>query len=226
MRANDVRDEPVQMRIKICGITDPQAAVAAASAGVDAVGFVFARSPRRVTPFEADRIAAELPDSIQRVAVFRLPGPDDVARVLESFDADLVQCEPGADMLAASFASRLLPVLHDGPTLESDAASLPDGHPVLLEAGGRGGRGIRPDWARASNLARTRPTMLAGGLHAGNVAEAIRTVGPWGVDVSSGVESAPGRKSPTLIAAFVEAARAVEARLDFSTRVPDLEQQT
>ncbi|MGI9037370.1 MAG: phosphoribosylanthranilate isomerase [Gemmatimonadota bacterium] len=197
------------MRIKICGVTSREAAEAAARSGVDSVGFVFAESPRRITPAEAFRIAADLPASVERVAVFRLPRPEEVARVLESFDADRVQCEAGTEILAASFAPRVLPVLHDGDTLERDAAELPAGRLVLLEAAGRGGRGVRPDWARASRLASARPTILAGGLDPANVAEAIRTVRPWGVDVSSGVESAPGVKSPSLIAAFVDAVRSV-----------------
>lgn len=195
------------MRIKICGITDGAAARAAATAGADAIGFVFAESPRRIVPAEARRIAEDLPVSMERVAVFRLPHADDVVRVLDAFDADRVQCEPRAAILDAAFAGLLLPVLHDGEALEREANALPAGQPVLLEAAGRGGRGMRPDWQRAARLARSRPTMLAGGLGPANVGEAIRTVRPWGVDVSSGVESAPGVKSPDLIAAFVAAVR-------------------
>ncbi len=197
------------VRIKICGVTDGLSAAAAATAGVDAVGFVFTDSPRRLKPAEASRIAADLPPDIERVAVFRLANLDDVRRVLDEFAGATVQTEPQADLVAA-LGSRLLPVLHDGDGLDEKAAVVPLGLPVLLEAAGRGGRGIRPDWSRASRLARQRRTMLAGGLHADNVLEAIRAVRPWGVDVSSGVETSPGVKSPDLIAGFVRAVRSSE----------------
>lgn len=197
------------MKIKICGIRDPRSAAAAVTAGADAVGFVFAESPRRVSAREASRIAADLPVDIERVAVFRQPSLDEVHRVLDEFSRITVQAEPHADLVAA-FGCQLLPVLHDGDDLENDAAGIPVGLPVLLEAAGRGGRGIRPDWSRAHRLARQRRTMLAGGLHADNVLDAIRAVRPWGVDVSSGVEISPGVKSPDLIARFVQVVRSSE----------------
>lgn len=192
--------------VKICGVRDRVGARAVDRAGADAAGFVFAASPRRVTPDEAYRIAADLPDGVERVAVFRLADPDHIRRVLDRFPADRVQVEPTARLLD-TFGSRLLPVLHDDATLDSVAAGLPPGMPIVLEAAGRGGRGIRPDWAVAARLAGERPVLLAGGLNPANVAEAVRRVRPWGVDVSSGVESAPGRKSPERIRRFVSAAR-------------------
>ena len=194
------------MKIKICGVRDLAAASACARFGVDAVGFVFAASPRRIAPSEARRIAADLPTEIERVAVFRLARLDEVRRVLEAFPADRLQIEPERSLLTA-FGPRLLPVLHDDGSLEARAGGLEPDRPVVLEAAGRGGRGVRPDWARAAALARRRPVMLAGGLDADNVGTAIRTVRPWGVDVSSGVESAPGVKSVGRIEAFVAAAR-------------------
>lgn len=194
------------MKIKICGVRDLAAASACARAGVDAVGFVFAAAPRRIAPSEARRIAADLPDEIERVAVFRLAPVDEVRRVLEAFPADRVQVEP-EDALLSAFGQRLLPVLHDDGSLEARAAVLDADRPVVLEAAGRGGRGVRPDWAHAADLARRRPVILAGGLDPDNVAAAIRVVRPWGVDVSSGVESSPGVKSVARIEAFVAAAR-------------------
>lgn len=175
-------------------------------AGADAIGFVFAESPRRVSPREAARIAADLPTDVERVAVFRLPSLDDVYRVLDEFSGITVQAEPDADLIA-TFGSQLLPVLHDGKELENEAAMVPSELPVLLEAEGSGGSGMQPDWSRASRLARHRRLMLAGGLRARNVLEAIRIVQPWGVDVSSGVETSPGVKSPELIAEFVQTVR-------------------
>ena len=197
------------MKIKICGIRDPRSAAAAVTAGADAIGFVFAESPRRVSPREASRIAADLPVDIETVAVFRQPSLDEVRRVLDEFSGITVQAEPDADLVAA-YGCHLLPVLHDGDDLETEAAMVPLELPLLLEAAGRGGRGIQPDWSRARLLARQRRTMLAGGLHADNVLDAIRAVRPWGVDVSSGVETSPGVKSPDLIARFVQAVRSSE----------------
>ncbi len=194
------------MKIKICGIMDSRSAVAAVMAGADAIGFVFAESPRRLSPREAARIAAELPTDVERVAVFRLPSLDDVYRVLDEFSGITVQAEPDADLIA-TFGSQLLPVLHDSEELEDEAAMVPSELPILLEAAGSGGSGMQPDWSRASRLARHRRLMLAGGLRARNVLEAIRIVQPWGVDVSSGVETSPGVKSPDLIAEFVQTVR-------------------
>jgi len=194
--------------VKICGVRDAGGVEAAGRAGADAVGFVFAASPRRVGPEEARRLAADLPAAIERVAVFRLASPDAIRRVLETFDADRVQVEVDPTLLRSELAPRLLPVLHDDGTLDAQAAALPPGWPVLLEAAGRGGRAVRPDLARAAALARRRPLILAGGLDPDNVGEAIRRVRPAGVDVSSGVESARGVKSSGRIAAFVAAARA------------------
>lgn len=185
---------------------DSRSAVAAVMAGADAIGFVFAESPRRLSPREAARIAAELPTDVERVAVFRLPSLDDVYRVLDEFSGITVQAEPDADLIA-TFGSQLLPVLHDSEELEDEAAMVPSELPILLEAAGSGGSGMQPDWSRASRLARHRRLMLAGGLRARNVLEAIRIVQPWGVDVSSGVETSPGVKSPDLIAEFVQTVR-------------------
>jgi len=197
------------VRIKICGIRDGRSALTAAREGVEAIGFVFAESPRRIDPREAARIAEDLPDELERVAVFRLPGRDDIRRVLDEFSGVTIQAEFDADLLA-EFGCRLLPVLHDGDNLETEAAAVPSEYPVLLEAAGQGGRGLQPDWSRAHDLARQRSIMLAGGLRADNVLDAIRVVRPWGVDVSSGVETSPGVKSCALIAEFVRAVRGCE----------------
>lgn len=203
------------MLVKICGVGTEEAALAANHAGASAVGFVFADSPRQVTPEEAARLASLLAPSIARVAVFRHPTAMEVERVLAAFPADVVQVEPGPGATAGMDAgTRLLPVLHDGPDLLNDVRlkefELGDG--ILLEASGRGGRGVRPDWDRAARLAEQVPLVLAGGLTPANVEAAIRRVRPAAVDVSSGVESAPGRKDPELILEFVR--RAVAGALD------------
>ncbi|MGD8494572.1 MAG: phosphoribosylanthranilate isomerase [Gemmatimonadales bacterium] len=199
--------ETPRLTVKICGVRDAASARAAAEAGADAVGFVFAPSPRRVAPAEARRIAGDLHGEVERVAVFRLAGPDEIARALDEFPADRIQVEATPALLRAPFADRLLPVVHDDGTLEAQLAVLAPDRPVLLEAAGHGGRGRRPDWTRAAGLAARRPLLLAGGLDPDNLGAALRLVRPAGVDVSSGVEDAPGIKSAGRIAAFVAAAR-------------------
>ena len=145
--------------------------------------------------------------------------------VLSVFRADVVQCEPSdeARTTAAAAGARFLPVLHDGPDLDRQLAAVDPrsaGPAAILEAAGKGGRGVRPNWERAAELAREFPLVLAGGLAPGNVADAIASVRPFGVDVSSGVEEARGRKDPVRIAAFVEAARSAAAQ-----RVGDRKEQ-
>lgn len=198
------------MKVKICGISTLAAVAAAGRSGADAVGFVFAESPRRVTPREARRLAADLPRGVERVAVFRLATRDDIGRVMDVFDADIVQVEPTPALLGSEFGPRLLPVLHDDGTLAGSSDLLDPARPVLVEGAGRGGRGVLADWERVATVAGRRPVILAGGLHPGNVAEAIRRVRPWGVDVSTGVEDRPGVKSADRMAEFVRAARAAD----------------
>ncbi len=210
----------MRTRIKICGLRTPEAVQAAVDAGADAVGFVFAESPRRVSPREATRLAALLPPFVARVAVFRYPEATGLADALGRFPADVVQAEPGPALAAADLGGRRwLPVLHDGPGLlagrapeEDPAAVAEDAGLALLEADGRGGRGVRPDWDRAAALARRLRLVLAGGLTPENVEEAIRRVRPWAVDVSSGVESEPGVKDPARIEAFAAAVRRADGR--------------
>lgn len=204
-----------RVRVKICGVTDAAGARAAVEAGADAVGFVFAQSPRQIDIARATRIAATIPPFITRVAVFRHPDPHEVLDVISALRPDLVQTELDARLVEALLGRiRLLPVVHDGPYLERDVSyvlgAVGDSTPVLLEAAGRGGRGIAPDYGRAAALARRLPLVLAGGLRPDNVAAAIATVRPFAVDVSSGIESSPGAKNPDLVARFVAAASYVE----------------
>lgn len=190
--------------VKICGVTDHEAALAAASLGVDAVGFVFATSPRHVTPRRAVSISGELPPDILRVAVFRRPDLDEIEAVLEEFTPDLVQADHDTLELFDGIAT--LPVYRDG----GDEA--PDGGLFIYE-GPVSGVGQLVDMSRATSMARLGDMVLAGGLRPDNVGRAIATVRPFGVDVSSGVESSPGAKDPALIRSFVAAVRAAEERL-------------
>jgi phosphoribosylanthranilate isomerase len=190
--------------VKICGLTTPEGVAAAVRARADAVGFVFAPSPREVTPAQARQLAAALPRGMKRVAVFRHPPPGRIAQVLEEFPADWVQSDavdlPGVDLGGAE----ALPVFRSGAPLPP---MLPE---LLLFEGPESGAGRTADWEAAARLAGQTHLVLAGGLHPGNVREAIQAVRPWGVDVSSGVESAPGVKDPSLVEDFVAAVRRAE----------------
>jgi len=196
----------MRVRIKICGVMSPEAAVAAVEAGADAVGFVFAESPRQIDAARAIEISRALPPFVARVAVFRYPEPGAVAGIVRRVKPTVVQSEP-VDGLHAALEPGVgfLPVFHDGADLVSRVGEASPSA-VLIEAAGRGGRGVAPDWRRAEEIARRFPLVLAGGLTPENVAEAIRKVRPFAVDVSSGVESSYGVKDPAKVRRFVEAA--------------------
>lgn len=190
--------------IKICGITDHDAGQVAASSGADAIGFVFATSPRQMTPRRALSISGELPPHVLRVAVFRRPDRAQVEAVLEQFTPDLVQADD--DTLDGFDAIGTLPVFREG------GDRVPDGGRFLYE-GPASGTGQQVDLATAASVARIGDMVLAGGLRPDNVGRAVTTVRPFGVDVSTGVESSPGAKDPALIRSFVAAVRAAEERL-------------
>ena len=191
------------MFVKICGLTTPEGVAAALDAGADALGFVFAPSVRRVAPAAAAALAAPARGRAMCVAVTLHPTADEVEAILDVFAPDLLQTDlADAAALSRRARARLLPVLREG-------AALPVPLPArVLYEGAGSGTGRTADWALAHAVARQTEVLLAGGLNPDNVAEAIRTVRPWGVDVSSGVESAPGVKSWSKISAFVAAARA------------------
>ncbi len=190
--------------VKICGVTDLEAGQAAAAAGADAVGFVFADSPRQISATDALAISAGLPPEVSRVAVFRRPSLAEIERVLDVFTPDLVQADH--ETIAGLAGVEGLPVFREG------LGGTPDGGRFLYE-GPVSGIGSGVDLHQAAEVARRGEMVLAGGLHPTNVGDAIHRVRPHGVDVSSGVESSPGVKDPALIESFVAAARAAEERL-------------
>ena len=208
----------MRVRVKICGITEPGALAAAVDAGADAVGFVMATSERRIEPTLAAELARDLPPFMTSVAVFRYPTVPELQSMAARFEPHLIQAEPGRDVLNEVHRSRLLPVFHDSDSLTTRVGQYFEVHTgartILLEGPGRGGRGVRPDWARASRATQHGRLILAGGLTPENVGDAIRAVRPYGVDVSSGVESSRGVKDPALILAFLQAVREAEAGLE------------
>jgi phosphoribosylanthranilate isomerase len=192
--------------IKICGLRDAESVAAAVDAGTDAVGFVFADSARQVTPAEANAAATEIPDDVMRVAVMRHPSNDDWTSVLEVFGPDVLQTDiEDFDSLDVPGHILTWPVIREGSV--AAAAELPE---VFVYEGKNSGTGEAVDWSNAVHMADRGRMILAGGLAADNVATAIKTARPWGIDVSSGVELAPGRKDVKLIEQFIIAARAVE----------------
>ncbi|MBV8911168.1 MAG: phosphoribosylanthranilate isomerase [Gammaproteobacteria bacterium] len=191
------------MWIKICGMTTPAAVSAALAAGVDAVGFVFAPSPRQLTPPAAAALARTVRGRLCCVAVTRRPTQAQVDEIVATFAPDLLQSDP------ADLAGLRLPTgLAQLPVVRSTAAvPVPLPARILFE-GPHSGTGKVADWSLAASLARCTELILAGGLGAANIAAALERVRPWGVDVSSGVESEPGIKSPAKIEEFVMAVRA------------------
>jgi phosphoribosylanthranilate isomerase len=190
--------------IKVCGVTTPDAVSAARSAGVDAIGFVFAASPRRVTPERAWRLAAPVRGRVACCAVMRRTTQAEVDEVLRVLRPDLLQVDVGE--LGTLSLPRTLEVLPVASTRDPAPDALPDS--LLLE---RPPADDATGWDEAAvcGLARRTRLVLAGGLDAFNVGGLVRSCAPYGVDVSRGVEVAPGIKGHELIRRFVKAARSM-----------------
>ena len=204
------------MWIKICGITRLEDALSAARFGADAVGFVFADSPRRVSPVQARDIAGEMPGRPARVGVFVDSPPEEVLRIAEYCGLDLVQLHGNEDAeycdALGDRAIKALRVVQKSDLLKVRdyrcRAVLLDGYAKTTNSGnGNGGGGAGIDWKMLRVIKSGRPVIVAGGLQPGNVAAAVKETHPYGVDVSSGVESAPGIKDPVLMYEFIERAR-------------------
>jgi phosphoribosylanthranilate isomerase len=197
--------------VKVCGLTVPSEAAECARLGAWGIGVVFAAgSPRQVGVEQAAEVCAAIPEGVARVGVFVATAPEVIAETARRVGLTHIQVHGDIDPAAARAASGL-PVIQgirmDGPGGVARArASVAD--MVLLDAavaGRDGGTGTRFDWALLDAEPLGRPFALAGGLTPENVAEAVRRTGPALVDVSSGVESAPGRKDAARVAAFVAA---------------------
>jgi phosphoribosylanthranilate isomerase len=220
------------MWIKICANTNLDDAQLAAALGADAVGFVFAPSPRQVTAAEVSRITPHLPETLECVGVFPALEAQQIAGIAQECGLTAVQLQGGVDLelmrqLDEIFNGqvKLIQTVHwqvDADTANAavvaeqlrkiDADGL--AARVLIDAKvgpALGGTGVSFDWdAARATLAEAGTGLkliVAGGLRADNVADAIRSLNPWGVDVASGVEQSPGRKSPEKLAAFIRAAR-------------------
>jgi len=210
------------MWIKVCGMTTDEAVEAALAAGVDAIGFVFAESKRQVTPQRASQLAAPARGKVRCIAVTRHPEQSAVDDIIAIFNPDVLQTDI-EDFRALNLPATLerLPVVRAGRTDNFDERSGNSLPARLLFEGPVSGTGVPADWQAAHRLARRAELILAGGLSPENVAAAIAAVQPFGVDVSSGVESSPGVKSPERIASFVRSARAAFRSLDTSVRAQE-----
>jgi len=211
-------------RVKICGITTSEHARHAASSGADAIGLVFhEKSPRHVTPVRADEICRQLPAFVTTVALFQDASEKEVINTLERVAIDLLQFHGGEQpsfcrqfnkpyikAIAMGMAmGETLAATEDTTDLYRAAEAYHDARGLVLDGhapGEDGGTGKSFDWDKIpDDLA--LPVILAGGLNANNVAEAIRIVQPYAVDVSSGVESEKGIKDADKISAFIKAVK-------------------
>ena len=203
-------------QVKICGVNDPAAFDAAMAAEADWVGFVFyPASPRALSPAQAAALSARARSGPRRVGLFVRPSHDEVAAALAAIRLDVLQVYGSEHQVAALKSAFGLPVWRAVPiaTQADLPAACEPADALVIEprppegASRPGGNAMSLDWRMLAGWRPRFPWLLAGGLTPANVAEAIRLSGTAAVDVSSGVESAPGRKSPELIAAFVAAAR-------------------
>jgi phosphoribosylanthranilate isomerase len=229
------------MWVKICGITTLEDAQLAIRAGADAVGFVFASSPRRITPEAVRAITKELSSSVEKIGVFVDASAEEIMVACETAGLSGVQLhgEDSADRVSdlhirlekTSARLRVIEVVHYDGNAANFADQLrawnaqpgthEDPRTVLVDthmAGKLGGTGIPFDWRAAQDSFLQQAAHLrliaAGGLRPENVRQAIQTLRPWGVDVSSGVESVPGRKDHQRVTEFIRAARA--AAMEFA----------
>lgn len=215
----------MSLLVKICGITTPTAIDAAVTAGADMIGLVFfARSPRHVSLETARALSAHAAGRARIVALTVDADDDFLATLAATLKPDIVQLhgEESPARVAAIRSALAIPVMKAvGVAEAADLAAidayaqvsdllLVDAKPPRTAQALPGGNGLTFDWRLVAGLDPGRPVMLSGGLHPGNVAEAIRLTRLAGVDVSSGVESTPGHKDPDRIRAFVAAARAAQ----------------
>jgi phosphoribosylanthranilate isomerase len=216
--------------IKICGTTNLDDALASIDAGADALGFIFAASPRRITPESAAAIIAALPPHIDKVGVVVNESPRALATLANQTGLTALQLHgdespeqlrefrralPGRTIIKV-LQVRELVVAPDilNPFLDAldsyDFLLLDSGSPTV-----RGGTGVPFDWNAALPIVERvkpiTPVVIGGGLNPNNVADAVRFFNPWGVEVVSAVELAPGKKDPAKLRAFIAAARAVNS---------------
>jgi len=207
--------------IKICGTTNLEDALTAVEAGADALGFVFAESPRKVMPEVVANIVPHLPPAVEKIGVFVSESSEQICAIAKQTGLTAAQLHRPKFMPRDGVA--IIPVLHMSEIEHHTSLSFP--HPIraiLLDSGNSdkgGGTGRRFDWEAArqflakANLSDDFKIIIAGGLDPDNVGEAIELFHPFGVDVVSGVEQKRGKKEPDKVRAFIAAVRAADARM-------------
>jgi phosphoribosylanthranilate isomerase len=215
----------MRTRIKICGITRETDLAAAVEAGADAIGFVFHPGSKRcLTPERAAQLRREVPAFVSVAALFVNAAPDTLKAVIDAVQPDLLQFHGDESPEACREAGRRYlrafrvgaPGLDDATRLAAHCATFDDAAGWLFDSysPGYGGSGLVFEYPLLSPIQaapRSRQLILSGGLKPATVTQAVRTVRPWAVDVSSGVELEPGIKSPDLIRAFIDAVRSADA---------------
>lgn len=205
-----------RVRVKICGLTRVEDLEVALACGVDALGFVFAQSPRKISTDVAARLLSHVPAGVLRVGLFLDQPKSEIESVLSCVSLDLLQFHGAeSEQLCKSFGLPYLKAvsMQDGQSAQQAENDYPTASGLLLDshvAGGQGGSGKAFDWDLVRPV--RKPVWLAGGLNAANVERAISMVRPYAVDVSSGVESSPGLKDPDRIRAFVGAVRNLQEK--------------
>jgi phosphoribosylanthranilate isomerase len=198
------------VRVKICGLTNLEDALAAARLGADALGFVFADSPRRVEPDVVRAIVRRLPPLVTTIGVFVDQPRSAVLRIMGHCGLDLIQLHGReTEAEARAFGRRVIKALAVGDGRPPAIESYPDCLLLLdtFSTRAAGGTGRSFDWDLAAGAARKRPVILAGGLNPDNVAQAIDLVQPDAVDVCSGVEISKGKKDHDRMASFIDRVR-------------------
>jgi phosphoribosylanthranilate isomerase len=206
------------VRVKVCGITNYQDASMAIELGADALGFIFASSPRQITPEKARDIIYAIPPFVQTVGVFVDEDPGKIRRTIHLCGLDLVQLHGDE---SPDLCRELMPCaikalrLKDESSLSAIKSYRGRVRAILLDTymqGKRGGTGRTFDWDLAIKAKEFGiPTILSGGLNPDTISEAISLVKPFGVDVNSGIEESPGKKSPNLMGEVMEIIRKMES---------------
>ena len=200
-------------KIKICGITNQKDALLAAECGIDALGFIFyPDSPRYVTPDTARSIIRDLPEGIVRVGVFVNRDPSEVMEITAFCAVDLIQLhgDESPDYCRRFPAERLIKAVSFQADGDLEGLARYPVNAFLLDhrdMGKYGGTGKTANWDLAGRIRAIYPLILAGGLHEGNIAAAIRHAGPDAVDLNSGVEKFPGKKDPEKIKRIIDIIR-------------------
>lgn len=198
------------MFVKICGITDVDDALLAVALGADAVGMVFASgSTRQIAVDRARNIASRVPGETLTVGVFRNEAKERVVDLVHNAGLKAAQLHGNESVEDVAWIAERIPMVIKAVAAGTEQAARAREFPVpiILVDAPTPGSGEVFDWALADSLPENRKILLAGGLTPDNVADAIATVKPWGVDVASGVESDPGRKDPPALRRFIQNAK-------------------